>query len=98
MVNEYEPCNLTFNFLHRMLGQAQKGACELKNEAVQLHSAAFKLQNEVAALRADNAELKETSLKQEFEIQLSKAIIRKVSESSSKTKKIRLLRQLRMFL
>ena len=81
-----------------MLGQAQKGACELKNEAVQLHSAAFKLQNEVAALRADNAELKETSLKQEFEIQLSKAIIRKVSESSSKTKKIRLLRQLRMFL
>ena len=81
-----------------MLGQAQKGARELQNEAVQLHSAAFKLQNEVAALRADNAELRETSLKQEFELQLSKAIIRKVSESSSKTKKIRLLRQLRKFL
>lgn len=62
-----------------MLAQAQKGARELQNEAVQLHSAASKLQNKVAALRCDNAELKDTSLKQQFEIQLSEAIIKKVS-------------------
>ena len=66
-----------------MFAQAQKDARELQNEAVQLHSAAFKLQNKVAALRADNAELKETRSKQQFEIQLSGAIIRKVSESIS---------------
>lgn len=74
---------MTFNFLHRLFAQAQKDARELQNEAVQLHSAAFKLQNKVAALRADNAELNETRLKQQFEIQLSGAIIRKVSKSIS---------------
>jgi len=31
-----------------MLAQAQKGTGELQNEAAQLHSAALKLQNEVA--------------------------------------------------
>ena len=63
-----------------MLSRAQKGARELQNEAVQLHSAAFKLQNKVAALRCETAELKDTSLKQQFEIQLSEAIIEKVRE------------------
>ena len=63
-----------------MLARAEKSASELQNEAVQLHSAAFKLQNKVAGLRRDNAELKDTTLKQQFEIQLSEAIIKKVSQ------------------
>ena len=62
-----------------MLAQAQKGTGELQNEAIQLHSAALKLQNEVAVLRSENAELKDTNLKQQFEIQLSEALIEKVS-------------------
>ena len=65
-----------------MLAQAQKGTGELQNEAAQLHSATLKLQNEVAALRSENAELKDTNLKQQFEIfeiQLSEALIEKVS-------------------
>ena len=64
-----------------MLAQAQKGAGELQNEAVQLHSAAFKLRNKVTALRSVNAGLKDTNLKQQSEIQLSEAIIKKVSAS-----------------
>ena len=62
-----------------MLSKAQTGARELQQESYQLHSATFKLQNKVAALRSDNAELKDTNLKQQFEIQLSKAIVKKVS-------------------
>ena len=46
---------------------------------MQLQSAALKLQNEVAALRSEFAELKGTNLKQQSEIQLSEAIIEKVS-------------------
>ena len=62
-----------------MLAQAQKGSGELQNEAAQLHSAALKIQNEIAALRSENAELKDTNLKQQFEVQLSEALIEKVS-------------------
>lgn len=77
-----------------MLAQAQKGAGELQNEAVQLHSAAFKLQNKIAALRSENAELKETNLKQQTEIQLSEAIIKKVSASIFLNKQQRQFRML----
>lgn len=68
-----------FNFLHRKLAEAKKDVGELQNEAVELHSAAAKLQSKVAALNCETKELKDTSLKQKFEIQLSEAIIKKVS-------------------
>ena len=64
-----------------MLAQAQKGAGELQNETVKLLSAAFKLQNKVVALQSEIAELEDTNLKQQFAIQLSKAVIKKVSAS-----------------
>lgn len=57
-------------------------------------TAAFKLQNKIAALRSENAELKETNLKQQTEIQLSEAIIKKVSASILLNKQQRQFRML----